>query len=291
MVRSGFAPAAAALLAEQPDLGGVWADTWSFGLERGRRVVPPSDLTKLLTGNYLDTFAVVRRSALEEVGGWDERAVVNEDWDLWLALAGSGWQLGRIDLIGGDHRKRPGSGSTPLSDPAVRIDMAVAMAEKHHSLYESRIGGVVRNYMTALLRAETANRVPTMVPTTSGTAPSEDARRVRELTDELAASRAEVRQRRGVRRRGGRRPRRGAGPRRVPSWHRGGARRSGRGGACRPAGDPHVSVVGQYAAMLCPLPASRARRAATALRGPGQGAPRRADLAPEAFVAVDPRLF
>ena len=68
-------------------------------------VMPP--VADLLTGNRLDTCAVLRAEAVERVGGWDEALVGSEDWGLWVALLDDGWAFTDIDLIGWDYRVRP----------------------------------------------------------------------------------------------------------------------------------------------------------------------------------------
>jgi hypothetical protein len=183
LLRPGFVPTAAVILSDEADVGTVWASTSKTGAAPMRTSLPPFDLARLLRGNYLDSFAVVRRRALDEVGGWDEHLEVGEDWDLWLSLADAGWRTAMVDLIGGDRLI-----SSPLEDPEVRIATAVAMAEKHHSLYHRNIGEVIRTYMTVPLDQQSARSAPV----TAEPGRSEEARRIRELGDELAASRAEA---------------------------------------------------------------------------------------------------
>jgi hypothetical protein len=201
LTRPDFAPAAAAELGARPALGAVWGSTWTFGARRELRTVPEIDVTRLLTGNYLNTFCMLRRDALVEVGGWDEAFWVGEDWDLWLALVGRGWQLGRLDgaIVAGDHRLRNGSLSTRLDDPATRVELSVAIAEKHRSTYARHLGGVVANFMSAVLLGSPAVTAERDLPgeRRSQLEQAEKATdgaelRRRELADELAAAKAET---------------------------------------------------------------------------------------------------
>jgi Glycosyl transferase family 2 len=183
LLRPGFVPMAAARLSGEVGLGAVLAGFAEIGREPSAPTLPPFDIARLLSGSYPDTVAVFRRSALQDVGGWDERFATGEEWDILLGLADAGWRITSTDVIGGDRRES--SGLTAGGDPEARIDIAVAIADKHHSLYHRHIGGVVRDYMSALL-----SEPPALVAAESGD--SKEARRIRELADELAASQADA---------------------------------------------------------------------------------------------------
>jgi len=63
-----------------------------FGdIELLKRTAPELDRWRITYLNEIPTSALVRRSALEEVGGWQLR-LGYEDWDLDVALAGAGWE-------------------------------------------------------------------------------------------------------------------------------------------------------------------------------------------------------
>jgi GT2 family glycosyltransferase len=207
LLRTGFAPAAASALDRRPELAAVWASTWTFGARRELQRVPEIDVTRLLTGNYLDVFCMLRRDALTEVGGWDEAFGVGEDWDLWVGLVGSGWQLGRLDgaIVAGDRRLRDGSLSTLLDDPSTRVELSVAIAEKHRTTYACHLGGIVANYMSAVVLGSPAGAAEMDAPAATPSpgelrglleraekeAAGAELRR-RELADELAAAKAET---------------------------------------------------------------------------------------------------
>ena len=44
----------------------------------------------LLERNFVYTSVTVRRSVLDEVGGYDEALSTGEDWDLWLRIVALG---------------------------------------------------------------------------------------------------------------------------------------------------------------------------------------------------------
>jgi glycosyltransferase involved in cell wall biosynthesis len=85
-------------LDEDPALQGVFSSFWEICGRRARyvpEVEPPPEGSgmqhALLWGNFVGTpTVVVRRSALEEVGGFDPNMPRYQDWDLFLRLAAVG---------------------------------------------------------------------------------------------------------------------------------------------------------------------------------------------------------
>jgi glycosyltransferase involved in cell wall biosynthesis len=104
---------AASKLERQLDLFSIRGDRVGFvycgyslidedGRPSGRRVIPPTlrgeVFAELLGGNLISgsgSAVVVRRSLLEQVGGFDESLTFAEDWDLWLRLA----ELCEVDFV------------------------------------------------------------------------------------------------------------------------------------------------------------------------------------------------
>jgi len=89
-----------------PEAAIAYTDAWVLDnrrrrIRRGTAMAPwippegPSErpdilLLQLLRGNFFYTSATVRRSALEELGGFDERLRRAEDYELWLRIVGDG---------------------------------------------------------------------------------------------------------------------------------------------------------------------------------------------------------
>jgi hypothetical protein len=69
------------------------------------------DPDRLREGNYIDAMAMLRRSALEEVGGYatDPALYGWEDFDLWLALASKGMRGVRVPDFVARYRQSPHS--------------------------------------------------------------------------------------------------------------------------------------------------------------------------------------
>jgi len=94
-----------------PELGAETVHgSWErFGMDA--QVVHPPDLAldTLIPHNQIDACAVIRRSLLERLGGWDDALPFWEDWDLWLRVACSGARTHRVDEVLFDYLVRPGA--------------------------------------------------------------------------------------------------------------------------------------------------------------------------------------
>lgn len=177
LLRPGFIPAALELLAGDPSCAVVHADAWRFGQEQGRWVAATPSVADLLCGNQLDTCAVLRRSAVEAVGGWDDAVVASEDWALWVALLEDGHRFTTLPIIGSDYRMRSNSLRSTLT-PEITLGHLTYLVEHHSRLYAEHVTEVVANLAGALAVA----RRPT------------DEAAHRRLLDRVAALEAEVRE-------------------------------------------------------------------------------------------------
>jgi glycosyltransferase involved in cell wall biosynthesis len=95
----GAVGALADTLAGRPDAAAAWGWYQRFGDETTlQRTAPTLDAWQITYMNELPASSLVRRSALEEVGGW-HLAGGYEDWDVWMALAERGWTGVGIDRV------------------------------------------------------------------------------------------------------------------------------------------------------------------------------------------------
>jgi glycosyltransferase involved in cell wall biosynthesis len=104
----GFAAEAEALLDADPAAGVVYGDRREFGARSGDVTVPEFDLPQMLSSNYIDACAVVRREVWNEAG-YDVALDAWGDWDFWLGAAARGWQFVRIPRPTFAYRVRPDS--------------------------------------------------------------------------------------------------------------------------------------------------------------------------------------
>jgi glycosyltransferase involved in cell wall biosynthesis len=82
----------------------AWGDTQMFGEASVRlpksRVLDPWHITYV---NAIPTSSLIRRRALESVGGW-QLETGYEDWDLWMAFAERGWRGVHVPRTVARHR-------------------------------------------------------------------------------------------------------------------------------------------------------------------------------------------
>jgi glycosyltransferase involved in cell wall biosynthesis len=105
----GFAAEAVALLDADSAAGVVYGDRREFGARSEDVTVPEFDLPRMLSGNYIDACAVVRREVWSEADGYDVAMDTWEDWDFWLGAAARGWRFVRIPRPTFEYRIRPDS--------------------------------------------------------------------------------------------------------------------------------------------------------------------------------------
>jgi glycosyltransferase involved in cell wall biosynthesis len=110
MIRPGYITESLALMERQPEVAVVYGNAAYFGDKTGVLKPGPFNLQRLMLGNYIDACAVIRRSVLEEVGGYDNMEIMGyEDWDLWLRLGFKDYRFHYIDEVLFDYRVRNNS--------------------------------------------------------------------------------------------------------------------------------------------------------------------------------------
>ena len=136
----GYLETMTSILAANPDAVLAYTDAWVIDDEKGRvrkttemtyqrppvppPTMPRAFLVELLKRNFIYNSVTVRREALVETGGYDERLRTSEDWELWLRLAALGRPCLRSPAALAVHRDRRGSLTTDL-DELQRSDQAV----------------------------------------------------------------------------------------------------------------------------------------------------------------------
>lgn len=156
LLRPGFVPAAIAVLDADPACAVVHTDAMWFGQEQRRWVAPTPSVPDLLCGNQLDTCAVIRRSAVEAVGGWDPAMWGSEDWALWVALLDDRHGFATLPIVGWDYRIRRGSLRSTLTAEVVRGHL-VRLVETHPRIYAEHVVAVIANLAGAQAACEEAN--------------------------------------------------------------------------------------------------------------------------------------
>jgi hypothetical protein len=166
----GFLAAASARMIDEASIGVVYADGRFVDTDDPIDVGEHQPST-MVTDFGFEPFALLRRAAVESVGGWDEQLETSQDRDLFLTLTQAGWGFTKLGSIGFIR-------TVPVARPALRVADQVRVAEKHHQLYVDHLSSLVAAYGAAPARSA--------VPATGGDTA------VHDLTDQLAAARADL---------------------------------------------------------------------------------------------------
>jgi len=86
-------------------LGFAYGSMRFFGAWDGELRFPPYDPFKLLYRHIVGLSALVRRSVLEEIGGFDASFEQFEDWELWLNALAHGWSGEQVDATTIEYRR------------------------------------------------------------------------------------------------------------------------------------------------------------------------------------------
>jgi glycosyltransferase involved in cell wall biosynthesis len=134
------------VLNSEPSVTFVSTHLQMFGLEE--QIWPPDprcDLSTLLAEDTVITAALVRRAAVLDVGGYDERMPHqgDEDWDLWISLAEAGYRGVILPDVLFLYRRREHSMSAACSTGAVHIDLMRYLIRKHSDSYRVHLPEVL----------------------------------------------------------------------------------------------------------------------------------------------------
>lgn len=80
-----------------------------FGIRNDVGTFLPYNRDELLRVNYIVSCSMVKRAAVEAVGGWDEQLPCYQDWDLWLRIGAQGWEMAGVPNVCMDVRTHPNS--------------------------------------------------------------------------------------------------------------------------------------------------------------------------------------
>ena len=135
---------AVALLGAQPDLAFVshWLET--FGDEHWTWTPERCDLPALLVRNTINGAALVRRSAFEAVGGYDESMRYGcEDWDFWLRLVEMGYEGTIIPEVLFYYRRHASSMSRAMFTKSGYPAPLETLLDKHADAFRHHLAAVI----------------------------------------------------------------------------------------------------------------------------------------------------
>jgi glycosyltransferase involved in cell wall biosynthesis len=133
-----------AVLDEDPSIAFVSHWLRTFGDEAWEWTPARCDAPALLDVNTVNGAALVRRSALEAVGGFDESMRDGcEDWDIWLSLIEHGCRGVILPEVLFHYRRRPESMSRAMMRGDRHPRLYRYLVEKHTRLYRDHVGALV----------------------------------------------------------------------------------------------------------------------------------------------------
>ncbi len=99
------------------------------------------DLATLLGECTVATPSLVRREAVREVGGYDEKMIVQgyEDWDLWISLAEQGFLGVIVPEVLFYYRRRHGSMSETCCRGETHLNLMRYLVTKHEASYRQHL--------------------------------------------------------------------------------------------------------------------------------------------------------
>jgi glycosyltransferase involved in cell wall biosynthesis len=140
-IRPTYIEKAIAVLDSQPEVGVVYGKSVYFGEgEKAHYSGEPFDPIKLYWANYIDNLAVFRKSAWEQVGGYDANTPILgiEDWDLWMTMYENGIGFHFIDEVLFDYRVVSGSLRSHLFKTENMDKFNQFLAIKHAPVYREK---------------------------------------------------------------------------------------------------------------------------------------------------------
>lgn len=131
------------VLEAHPKWGVVYGDVEFFGARTGVERLPDMDEERLHLHNFIDACALFRRTAWEEVGGYDPDFEAYEDWDFWLALCARGIGFGHLNRVTFRYRVRADSMVHQRATPEGHGALCEKLARKH-AFYRGHFPGIIR---------------------------------------------------------------------------------------------------------------------------------------------------
>ena len=135
-----------AAFARDPSLAFVSTRLQMFGCEN--RVFPPEtrcDLTTLLCDCPIFSAALVRKAAVDGLGGYDEAMIHgDEDWDLWISLLEAGASGVMLPEVLFFYRRRTGSMCDLCTRGEMHLELVKYLMHKHWNSYQTHLLEVLR---------------------------------------------------------------------------------------------------------------------------------------------------
>lgn len=142
---------------ENPSISVVYSNVYHFGVMEETLVeLPDFSMDRILSGNFIDACAVVRKSAFEQIGGYDEKMPVfgNEDWEFWIRCLVNGLELKHIKEPLFYYRVAETSMLTMANEKENRKKLVTYLLDKYKATYSENARNVILYYLDFLIHNE-----------------------------------------------------------------------------------------------------------------------------------------
>lgn len=101
LLTNGYLTKGVEVMQKHPEIDVVYGVSEKFGDETGKLDTKPYNLQTLMSYNYIDACCLVRKSLINEIGGFDENLKVPglADWELWLRASFHGKAFYYLDDV------------------------------------------------------------------------------------------------------------------------------------------------------------------------------------------------
>ena len=135
-VRPNFARKALKILEQDSAIGVVYGDAEYFGEKTGIWKVGEFSRYKMLSHNYIDACAIIRKQIFDELGLYDEAMPHqgHEDWDFWLRVIAANHSFFYLEEVTFDYRVLASSMIRSF-DKEMTLRNIDYIFKKHYKLY------------------------------------------------------------------------------------------------------------------------------------------------------------
>ncbi|WP_082890674.1 glycosyltransferase [Eikenella longinqua] len=115
----------------------VYTDAVLFGSKNKPWKLPDFSLSSFLLTNYIYITALIRKSHYDDIGGFDEKMTLFEDWELFISLIKNGGKVKKISKPLFYYRQREDESSvTNMATQHKYSDNILKIYNKHYDFYK-----------------------------------------------------------------------------------------------------------------------------------------------------------
>lgn len=136
------------ILDNEPGTKLVYSDAEFFGIKKGKWILNDFSIQSLLLENMIFSTALFRRSAYEQLGGYDQDFKHGwEDWEYWIRILGADGKVRKLNDVHFYYRKNKNTRSEFLSNEKFwQGEMLNLLYTKHKALYDRFYGDPIQAF-------------------------------------------------------------------------------------------------------------------------------------------------